>query len=319
MIAGIPKISVLIICYNQESLIGRALDSLLSQKDYVYEICVSDDCSPDNTWQVLLNYQKQYPDMIKLHRNEPNVGIFENIEYSWAMPTGDIIYQMAGDDECYEGWFKRVCDYIEEKSIDYKNELFCIYGDYQVRYPNGDAASIRNNHVLHSKVSLFSLALRHVIENRSSCFSMGVLKKFRNVSDGRSHQSEEIQARQLQIFSEKNYYINAIGNTYYANIGVSAHIDQKTHDERQQLADYTIEKASEMGYEISGRDKNYLYFTRALFQAKHTGKWSDYHKAFVLFIKSYEPRIGLKGLRFKRILFALRRRLPHRKPIRMTV
>ena len=65
MIEGIPRISVLVITYKQQDIVGRTLDSLLAQKDYLYEICLSDDCSPDNTWQVLLNYQKQYPDLIK--------------------------------------------------------------------------------------------------------------------------------------------------------------------------------------------------------------------------------------------------------------
>ena len=139
MIKGIPKISVIVITYKQEELIKRAINSLLSQKDYIYEICVSDDCSPDHTWDVLQEYDKQYPGLFVLNRNEPNVGIFENIERTWSMPTGDIIYRLAGDDECGEDWFKTVVDFIQENRIDYKSELFCIYGNYKNVYPNGDS------------------------------------------------------------------------------------------------------------------------------------------------------------------------------------
>ena len=138
MIDGIPRISVLVITYRQENLIGRTLDSLLIQKDYLYEICVSDDCSPDNTWGVLQDYHKRYPDIIKLHRNNPNVGIFKNIECTWTMPTGDVINQIAGDDTTPDGWYKTVVEYILNSNIDYKNELFCIYGDYKAVYPSGD-------------------------------------------------------------------------------------------------------------------------------------------------------------------------------------
>ena len=112
---------------------------MLSQKDYIYEICVSDDCSPDRTWEVLQEYDRQYPGLFKLHQNHPNVGIFENIEYTWTMPTGDIIYQLSGDDECGKGWFKTVIEFIQNNNINYKEELFCIYGDYQAIYPNGDS------------------------------------------------------------------------------------------------------------------------------------------------------------------------------------
>ena len=139
MIEGIPRISVLVITYRQEGIVGRTLDSLLAQKDYLYEICVSDDCSPDHTWDVLLDYQKRYPDIIKLHRNEPNVGIFENTEQSWTMATGDVVNTIAGDDTTPDGWYKAVVEFIQQNNIDYKNELFCIYGDFKCIYPNGDS------------------------------------------------------------------------------------------------------------------------------------------------------------------------------------
>ena len=178
MINGIPKISVLIICYKQEDLIKRAINSLLAQKDYIYEICVSDDCSPDKTWDVLQEYDNKYPGLFKLHRNEPNVGIFENIEYTWGMPTGEIIYQLAGDDECGEDWFKTVVEFIQKKNIDYKKELFCIYGDYERRYPNGDVYVKHNYAVLNNK-NLLKLALRGLIGNRSCCYSKKILDKHR--------------------------------------------------------------------------------------------------------------------------------------------
>ena len=144
MLPGIPRISVKIITYNQEVLIRRAIDSILPQLDYVYEICISDDCSQDGTWAVLEEYSQKYPGLFKLSRNEVNVGIFENIERSRALPTGDIVYTLAGDDECGDGWFKAVVEYINAHHIDYKNELFCIYGDYECHYPNGDTFVFSN-------------------------------------------------------------------------------------------------------------------------------------------------------------------------------
>lgn len=324
MIEGIPRISVRVITYKQEVLIKRAINSLLSQKDYIYEICVTDDCSPDGTWDVLQQYSKDYPGLFKLNRNEHNLGIFENIEKSWSMVSGDLVFGIAGDDEAGEGWLKSIVDFIQENNIDYKNEAICIYGDFKAVYPNGDNIIITNRFVKNQTIDLFSLAIRHIIYNRSACSSIKVKEQFIKVSQGRSHIAEEILDRQLQIISKKNYYISHIGNIYHVGIGVSAkmdgkQIDVKTHNERQELAEYTIRKAAELGYKVREKDKNYLYFTRALFQARYTYKISDFYKAFVFYIKSYDSRIGLKGLRFKRIVFALRRRLPHTKPITMTV
>lgn len=321
---GIPRISVRIITYKQEELIKRAISSLLPQKEYIYEICVSDDCSPDRTWEVLQEYDKQHPGLFKLNRNDVNMGMFKNAEISRSMVTGDIVYILAGDDECGDNWFKTVVEYIQDNKIDYKNELFCIYGNYIAAYPNGDKLIVKNKDILNTEVHPFTLGLRHLIGSRSACLSINIQKKYKSVSDGASHKAEEILDRQLQICAEKNYYIDHIGNIYHVGVGVSAKMmgrrtDEKTHIERQQLADYTIQKAAEIGYEVNEKDKNYMYFTRALFQAKYTHKWSDYYKAFKYYLKSYDSKIGLKGLRLKRIFFAIRRRIPHKNPIIMTI
>ena len=65
-----PRHSVIIITYNQEHLIKRALDSVVCQKDYLYEIIISDDCSTDYTWKVVLEYQRKYPSLLKPYRNK---------------------------------------------------------------------------------------------------------------------------------------------------------------------------------------------------------------------------------------------------------
>ena len=79
-----PRISVLIITYKQSNLISRALDSVLKQREYVYEICVSDDCSPDDTFTILQEYKKQYPELIKIHQNKENLGIWIKLKDSFC-------------------------------------------------------------------------------------------------------------------------------------------------------------------------------------------------------------------------------------------
>ena len=86
-----PRISVYVITYNQEDVIQRTMESLLSQKDYVYEICINDDCSQDRTFEILQEYERQYPNLIKPVQNKHNLGIFANLEAVWKRLTGDII------------------------------------------------------------------------------------------------------------------------------------------------------------------------------------------------------------------------------------
>lgn len=291
-----PRISVLIITYNQESLIKRAINSLLAQKDYIYEICVSDDQSSDQTWNVLQEYSDKNPGLFVLNRNNPNLGIFENIEKTWSMPSGDIIYQLAGDDECGEGWFKSVVDYIQKNNIDYLHELFCIYGDYKCIYSSGLEVIHRNDEVDTNK-NLFSLSLRGIIGNRSACYSVKILKKFFKVSDGRSHIAESAQDRQLQLFCEKSYYIPVVGNIYYSGIGESTSIlRDEIFYERKAINYFMIEKFADYGYVPSKSDYRYIKYNDAFLDFHHTKSFKNTIRLVYRWVLSFDPSIGIKSL-----------------------
>lgn len=316
MIEGIPRISVMIICYKQEHVIHRALDSLIAQKDYLYEICVSDDCSPDNTLQVLLDYQRRYPDLIKIHRNEHNLGIFENNEMVNTMPSGDVVTRLAGDDKSGDGWFKRVTEYIIQNNIDYLNELFCIYGDYKCIYPNGDSVVHKHNAV-EKYNDVLRLALRGVINNRGCCFSKKILEKYKKVSQGRSHIAENIQDRQLQIFSETSYYIPMVGNIYYSAIGISVHLSEEMKKERMKIWPYTVQCLREFGVELSKKDMTFIKHRMTYQEYVHWGNKKSAFKSFWYYLRSFDLKIFLASDTKRSVLFALRRRLPHKYIINM--
>mgnify|MGYP000079353157 CR=1 FL=1 len=68
-----PLLSVAAITYNHEDYISEALDSMLMQKtDFPFEIIVHDDCSTDNTVNILKAYAKKYPNIIKLILQKEN-------------------------------------------------------------------------------------------------------------------------------------------------------------------------------------------------------------------------------------------------------
>lgn len=313
---GIPRISVLVITYKQEDVIGRTLDAIIAQKDYIYEICVSDDCSPDSTWQILQQYQQQYPELIKIHRNEPNLGIFENIEQVRTMPAGEVVTMVAGDDLPGSGWYKRVVEFIKEKGIDYKNELFCIYGDYKCIYPNGD--SVIHSHCAIAKVDdAFRLALRGFLNGRGCCYSRRILNKFRKVSQGKSHIAENAQDRQLQIFSEKNYYIPKVGNVYYAKRGISVHLTEELKKERMQIWPYSMMCFKNFGIELCKKDMTFIKHRMAYHEYLYWGKKSKALLSFLYYLKSFDLKLFMASDTLHGVWFAIRRRLPHKHVINM--
>lgn len=59
-----PVLSILVISHNQRELLRRCMDSLLAQKIRVpFEIVISDDRSSDGTWQLIQQYESEFPAM----------------------------------------------------------------------------------------------------------------------------------------------------------------------------------------------------------------------------------------------------------------
>ena len=122
------KIVIRVVTYNQENVVGRALDSVLRQKDWgLYRIVVSDDCSTDHTWNVLQMYHSKYPELIDIYRNEHNLGMYENIQKADSyVPSCDLYSGLAGDDEYCDGYFEAIQNFIEQNHID-TTELIGIF------------------------------------------------------------------------------------------------------------------------------------------------------------------------------------------------
>jgi glycosyltransferase involved in cell wall biosynthesis len=112
---SVPLFSVAVVTYNQEQYIEQTLNSILEQKhDYPYEIVVGEDCSTDNTRQILLKYKKRYPDIIILLLNERNLGLVENYFNVMRHCSGKYILQCAGDDYWLPGKVALQIDFMEK-------------------------------------------------------------------------------------------------------------------------------------------------------------------------------------------------------------
>lgn len=294
-----PKISIYVITYNQEDVIRRTMDSLLKQRDYIYEICINDDCSSDDTFKILQEYQKLYPELVKPVQNEHNLGIFENIEAVRKRLTGDLITDLSGDDVCPDGFLKSVVEYISEKQIDWKNKLFCIYGDYKQIDSNGNETVFRQNLV--NGNDALKLKVRKLISGRGTIYSKKVLDKFENVSEGRSFRVELTQDAQLQIFSEENYYLPVLGNIYFAGIGISSRMTNIEHLENT-IGGYDMFLAflESHGRQLDNKDMAFIKYMKAY--RRH-----DLKRAFYYYVKSIDLSLGIKGLGLDRILFVLKK------------
>lgn len=96
----IPFLSVCLCAYCFEKTICRALDSLLNQTYDNFEIIISDDCSPDNTIEVVVEHLKRYtgPIHVSVYRSAQNKGIVLNRLTAMTYARGELFFQTDGDD-----------------------------------------------------------------------------------------------------------------------------------------------------------------------------------------------------------------------------
>ncbi len=310
----IPRLSVIIITYNQENVIHRAIDSLVAQIDYIYEICISDDCSKDKTWEILNEYKNKYPNVFKLNRNNPNLGIFQNVEKTWTMPTGDVVYQMAGDDEVPLGWFKSAMEFISR--IDWKNEKFCLYSNHKCIYPNGDSIVIRNNNRVDLSNKLLKQYEYGLLNGRGACYSIRILHSFLVCSMGRSYIAENAQDGQLHFLTEHAYYIPEVGNIYYCGIGVSSTMmDDERRLEHENTMVYAFEFFKAMGEKFTSTYSRLPQYNIAIKRFHHKPSLGSFCRVIKAYFMSYDWQICPKRIDIRRFLFKIARRLPHKTPI----
>lgn len=92
-------VSVAVITYNMQRYLPQLLDSILMQKtDFPYEIVVDDDNSPDNSREILRDYEKRYPGKFRLSLRDYNVRGSKNMYGVLRQCRGKYIAILEGDD-----------------------------------------------------------------------------------------------------------------------------------------------------------------------------------------------------------------------------
>ena len=94
-----PVISVIVITYNQETTIARAIDSVLAQRcNAAVEIVIGEDGSTDGTRAICEDYVRRFPSKVRLMAKAPNKGVVDNYFDCLLACRGKYIADCAGDD-----------------------------------------------------------------------------------------------------------------------------------------------------------------------------------------------------------------------------
>lgn len=90
-----PTVSFVVPCYKLAHLLGECIASILSQTYTDFEILIMDDCSPDNTAEVVSGFQDP---RVRYIRNETNLKHLRNYNKGISLARGKYIWLISADD-----------------------------------------------------------------------------------------------------------------------------------------------------------------------------------------------------------------------------
>lgn len=96
-----PLVSYVLTAYNIEKFIKESIECAFAQTYEPLEIVLSDDCSSDNTFEIMKKMAEEYngPHRVVLNRNLNNLGITQHMNKAYLeLANGEIIIAAHGDD-----------------------------------------------------------------------------------------------------------------------------------------------------------------------------------------------------------------------------
>lgn len=111
-------VSIVMCTYNGERYLRYQMDSILSQTYPIMEIIVQDDCSTDQTMNILRDYAARYP-QIKVYQNAQNLGFNRNFQSAVMRAKGRLIAIADQDDVWQKDKIRLQVEAIGEKSLCY--------------------------------------------------------------------------------------------------------------------------------------------------------------------------------------------------------
>jgi len=191
------------LAYNHEPHIANAIDGVIKQKtDFAYELIIGEDCSSDRTREIVFDYERRYPDVIRVITSNNNVGIKKNASRTLKACTGEYLAFCEGDD-----YWQRA-DKLQ-KQVDYiRSHPMCglVYSDYDWQYVKS-GVTIRNFLEKNGKIVDYLPQMEDIINKTVDIRTCTVLARKKLIeqiiaADPYLHESDNFKMGDTQMWAE---------------------------------------------------------------------------------------------------------------------
>lgn len=164
-----PLVSVIMPAYNASQYIEEAITSVLKQTYENLELIVIDDCSTDNTYELICEICKN-DSRIAVYRNEKNQGVAKTRNKGFKLAQGEYVALLDSDDVWHSNKIeKQVMLAIEAKA----DIIYCSYGMV-------DAAGkkIGNDFIVPKTTDFSKMLKKSVISCSTAMLSKEIVKTY---------------------------------------------------------------------------------------------------------------------------------------------
>lgn len=158
-------VSICCTTYNHRAYIRDCLEGFVNQKtNFKFEVLVHDDASTDGTQEIIKEYERKYPDIIKpiyQTENQFSKGVLISRIFQYPRIQGKYYAMCEGDDYwCDENKLQKQVDFLE-KHPDYSA---CVHN---VKMYNCTTNKVR---LINPNDYDYDISLKDIVINYGSCF-----------------------------------------------------------------------------------------------------------------------------------------------------
>lgn len=132
-----PKVSIVLPCYNGASLLSEALDSCINQTFKDWELIIINDCSTDNTLEIAESYAKK-DSRISVYTNEKNSKLPASLNNGFRKATGEYWTWTSDDNILHSNMLETMITYLDEHK-----DVGFVASDEQFIDMDGKVLSVR--------------------------------------------------------------------------------------------------------------------------------------------------------------------------------
>ena len=244
------KLSIIVPVYNMaaDGKLEYCLDSLVNQTIEDYEIIAVDDCSTDNSLDILRSYEKKYPTKFQVIASPVNKkqGGAKNLGLKKAQ--GEWIGFIDSDDWITPNFYEKLLKRAEETGADMVGCDYCLTGEHsmkigQIVYNNKpQQTGVLNKEkyaslILESGSLVVKIYKRHIILDYPNRFPEDIFYEDNAISN-----SWMLRAKHFEYIQEPMYY-------YYQHNTSTVHtITQERCEHRMEAARIMVREAKEFGF-----------------------------------------------------------------------